>query len=144
MNKVRQLLGVKGKQVYTISKDSTVLDGLARMAEKRIGALLVMEGEQLIGIFTERDLARRVSLVGKLPEKTYIGEVMTRELITIDADQTVNECMALMTEKRIRHLPVMDDGKLVGLISIGDVVKDVVEELEHLVKQLQDYITGSR
>jgi CBS domain-containing protein len=108
MNKVRQLLGVKGKQVYTISKDSTVLDGLARMAEKRIGALLVMEGEQLIGIFTERDLARRVSLVGKLPEKTYIGDVMTREL------------------------------------SIGDVVKDVVEELEHLVKQLQDYITGSR
>jgi CBS domain-containing protein len=144
MNKVRQLLGVKGKQVYTISKDATVMDGLALMAEKRIGALLVMEGEKLIGIFTERDLARRVSLIGKLPEKTHIGEVMTRELITIDADQSVNECMSLMTEKRIRHLPVMDDGQLVGLISIGDIVKDVVEELEHLVKQLQDYITGSR
>jgi len=144
MNKVRQLLKAKGEQVWTISKDSTVLEGLELMAEKRIGALLVLGGGQVVGIFTERDYARRVGPDRRKPEETRIEEVMTRELITVDPNQTVNDCMVLMTENHIRHLPVMDEGRLVGIISVGDVVKDMIEELEFHVEQLKSYITGLR
>ena len=144
MNKVRQLLKAKGEQVWTISKDSTVLESLELMAEKRIGSLLVLEGGQVIGIFTERDYARRVGPDRRQPEETRIEEVMTRELITVDPNQTVNDCMMLMTENHIRHLPVMDEGRLVGIISVGDVVKDIIEELEFHVEQLKSYITGLR
>ena len=144
MNKVRQILKAKGEQVWTISKDSTILDGLKLMAEKRIGSLPVLEGEQVVGIFTERDFARRVGPDRGKPEETRIEEVMTRELITVDPDQTVNDCMMLMTENYIRHLPVMDEGRLVGIISVGDVVKDIIEELEFHVEQLKSYITGLR
>jgi len=144
MNKVRQLLKAKGEQVWTISKDSTILDGLKLMAEKRIGSLPVLEGEQVVGIFTERDFARRVGPDRRKPEETRIEEVMTRELITVDPDQTVNDCLMLMTENHIRHLPVMDEGRLVGIISVGDVVKDIIEELEFHVEQLKSYITGLR
>ena len=144
MNKVRQLLKAKGEQVWTISKDSTILDGLKLMAEKRIGSLPVLEGGQVVGIFTERDYARRVGPDRRQPEETCIEEVMTRELITVDPDQTVNDCMMLMTENHIRHLPVMDEGRLVGIISVGDVVKDIIEELEFHVEQLKSYITGLR
>jgi len=144
MNKVRQILKAKGEQVWTISKDSTILDGLKLMAEKQIGSLPVLEGEQVVGIFTERDYARRVGPGRRKPEETRIEEVMTRELITVDPDQTVNDCMMLMTENHIRHLPVMDEGRLVGIISVGDVVKDIIEELEFHVEQLKSYITGLR
>ena len=144
MNKVRQLLKAKDEQVWTISKDSTVLESLELMAEKRIGSLPVLEGEQVVGIFTERDFARRVGPDRRKPEETRIEEVMTRELITVDPDQTVNECMVLMTDNHIRHLPVMDEGRLVGIISVGDVVKDMIEELEFHVEQLKGYITGLR
>ena len=144
MNKVRQLLKAKGEQVWTISKDSTVLESLELMAEKRIGSLLVLEGGQVIGIFTERDYARRVGPDRLRPEETRIEEVMTRELITVDPNQTVNDCMVLMTDNHIRHLPVMDEGRLVGIISVGDVVKDMIEELEFHVEQLKSYITGLR
>jgi len=144
MNKVRQLLKAKGEQVWTISKDSTILDGLKLMAEKQIGSLPVLEGEQVVGIFTERDYARRVGPDRRQPEETRIEEVMTRELITVDPNQTVNDCMVLMTENHIRHLPVMDEGRLVGIISVGDVVKDIIEELEFHVEQLKSYITGLR
>jgi CBS domain-containing protein len=144
MNKVRQILKVKGEQVWTISKDSTILDGLKLMAEKQIGSLVVVEGGQVVGIFTERDFARRVGPDRRKPEETRIEEVMTRELITVDPDQTVNDCMMLMTENHIRHLPVMDEGRLVGIISVGDVVKDIIEELEFHVEQLKSYITGLR
>jgi CBS domain-containing protein len=144
MNKVRQILKAKGEQVWTISKDSTILDGLKLMAEKQIGSLPVLEGEQVVGIFTERDFARRVGPDRRKPEETRIEEVMTRELITVDPDQTVNDCMMLMTENHIRHLPVMDEGRLVGIISVGDVVKDIIEELEFHVEQLKSYITGLR
>ena len=144
MNKVRQLLKAKGEQVWTISKDSTILDGLKLMAEKQIGSLPVLEGEQVVGIFTERDYARRVGPDRRQPEETRIEEVMTRELITVDPNQTVNECMVLMTDNHIRHLPVMDEGRLVGIISVGDVVKDMIEELEFHVEQLKSYITGLR
>ena len=144
MNKVRRLLDAKGRQVWTISKDATVFDSLHLMADKKIGALVVVEGEQVVGIFTERDYARRVGPDRKKPEETRIEEVMTSELITVGLDQTVNECMVLMTDKHIRHLPVMDEGRLVGIISVGDVVLDVVEELEFHVEQLKSYITGLR
>ncbi|MDZ7359303.1 MAG: CBS domain-containing protein [candidate division KSB1 bacterium] len=144
MNKVKRLLEVKDRQVWTISKSATVLDALKLMAEKNIGALPVVEGEALIGIFTERDYARKLGLQGKQAEAIRIEEVMTRELITVTPDQSVNDCMALMTEKRIRHLPVLEGGRLVGLVSIGDVVKDIIEELEFFVQQLQNYITGLR
>jgi CBS domain-containing protein len=144
MNTVRQLLKVKGEQVWTISKESTVLDSLELMAEKRIGALVVIEDGQVIGIFTERDYARRVGPERRNPEETRIEEVMTRELITINLNQTVNECMVLMTDNHVRHLPVMDGGRLVGIISVGDVVKDIIEELEFHVEQLKSYISGLR
>lgn len=144
MNKIRQLLKVKGNQVWTIAKDSTVLAGLELMAEKQIGALLVLDQGKLAGIFTERDFARKVGAKGRKPEDTLIAEVMTKELITVKPSQGVKECMVLMTEKRIRHLPVMEEDQVVGLISIGDVVKDLIEEMEFQVKQLQNYITGLR
>jgi CBS domain-containing protein len=144
MNKVQQLLKAKGEQVWTISKDSTVLEGLELMAEKRVGSLPVLEGGQVVGIGTERDYARRVGPDRRKPEGTCIEEVMTRELITVDPNQTVNDCMTLMTENHIRHLPVMDEGRLVGIISVGDVVKDIIEELEFHVEQLKGYITGLR
>jgi CBS domain-containing protein len=141
---VRQLLKVKGEQVWTISKDSTVFDSLLLMAEKRIGALVVIEDGKVIGIFTERDYARKVGPERRNPEETRIEEVMTRELITAGLNQTVNECMVLMTNNHIRHLPVMDEGRLVGMISVGDVVKDMIEELEFHVEQLKSYIIGLR
>jgi CBS domain-containing protein len=144
MNKVRQLLKVKGEHVWTISKESTVLDSLELMAEKRIGSLVVIEDDQVVGIFTERDYARKVGPERRNPEETRIEEVMTRELITIGLNQTVNECLVLMTDNHVRHLPVMDDGRLVGMISVGDVVKDIIEELKFHVEQLTSYITGLR
>lgn len=144
MNQVRRLLEAKGRHVWTISKDATVFDGLKLMGEKHIGSLVVVEGEQVVGIFTERDYARRVGPHGKRPEETPVAEVMTRDLITVAPNQTVNECMILMTDNHIRHLPVMDQGRLVGIISVGDVVKDVIEELEFHVEQLKSYITGLR
>jgi CBS domain-containing protein len=144
MNTVRQLLKVKGERVWTISKETTVLESLELMAEKRIGSLVVIEDGQVIGIFTERDYARMVGPKRRNPEETRIEEVMTRELITIDLNQTVNDCMVLMTDNHIRHLPVMDDGRLVGIISIGDVVKDIIEELKFHIEQLTSYITGLR
>lgn len=144
MNTVRQLLKGKGSHVWTISKESTVLQGLELMAEKKIGSLVVIEDGQVIGIFTERDFARRVGPERKNPEETRIEEVMTRDVISVDVDQPVNECMVLMADNHIRHLPVMEDGRLVGIISVGDVVKDIIEELEFHVEQLTKYITGLR
>jgi len=144
MNKVRRLLKDKGDQVWTISSKSTVLDGLKLMTEKRIGSVLVLDGEKLIGIFTERDYAQKFGPEPRKPETTLIKDVMIRELITVNLDQTVNECMVLMTENHIRHLPVINEGRLVGIISVGDVVKDVIEELEFHVEQLKNYIIGFR
>ena len=144
MNKVWQILKVKGNQVWTISKDSTVLEALNLLVEKQIGSLMVMDGENIAGIFTERDYVRRVGVKGIQPETIRVDEVMTKELIPISLNQSVMECMELMTEKRIRHLPVFEDGRLVGLLSIGDVVKDIIEELQFMVDQLEKYITGLR
>jgi CBS domain-containing protein len=144
MNKVWQILKAKGNQVWTIAKDATVLDALKLMTEKGISALVVMDGDAVAGIFTEKDNAKKVGARERQPRDTRVGEVMSQDLITVSPDQSVNEVMAIMTEKRIRHIPVFEDGRLVGLISIGDVVKDMIEELQFMVKQLENYITGLR
>jgi len=144
MNNVKQLLNAKGSQVWTISKESSVFEALEKMAEKKIGSLVVMDREDVVGIFTERDHARKVGLLNKKPQDVRIREVMTPNLITVQPHQSVRECMAIMTEERVRHLPVFENGKLIGIISIGDVVKDLIEELQFFVKQLENYITGLR
>lgn len=144
MNKVKHMLKVKGGNVWKVSSDATVLDALKLMADKQIGAVIVMDGERVAGIFSERDFARKVGLFEKSPHSVRVGEVMTTDLITVSPDSTVNDCMALMTDKRIRHLPVIEEGRLVGVVSIGDVVKDIIEELQFMVNQLENYITGLR
>ncbi len=144
MNKVKQLLAAKGHEVRTISKGATVLDALKIMADHKIGSLVILENEEVIGIFTERDHAYKAGLMNKKPDQTCVHEVMTTELVRVSPNHTVNECMQLMTEKRARHLPVFEDGRLVGIISIGDVVKDIIEELQFLVTQMEKYIAGLR
>ena len=142
MNKVWQILKIKGNNVWTISKNATVLDGLHFLTDKKIGSLMVMDADKVVGIFSMGDLGRKVILIGKQPENTTVDEVMTRDLITVSPNQSVHECMALMTEHHVRHLPVFDGDQLVGILSIGDLVKDMTSELEFLVDQLTNYITG--
>ena len=144
MNNVRQLLKAKGPEVWTIAKHASVMEALVIMADKKVGSLVVEDGDDVVGIFTERDHARKVGLLNRKPEDIEIHEVMTKELITVSPTQSVRECMEMMTESRVRHLPVFEDGKLVGIVSIGDVVRDLIEELEFLIEQLQNYIQGLR
>ena len=144
MNKVRQVLKTKGSQVWTISREANLLDALALLREKNIGALVVMDGQSLEGIFSERDYVQKVDLAREQPSSVRVEDVMTRGIICVDPGQSVNDCMEIMTEKHIRHLPVLENGQLVGIISIGDVVKDMIEELQFMVKQLENYITGLR
>ncbi|MEE8350283.1 MAG: CBS domain-containing protein [Acidobacteriota bacterium] len=134
----------KGDDVWTVSPDSSIFDGLTLMAEKNIGALLVVDSDQLIGIFSERDYARKVALEGKSSREMKIREVMTDKVSCIRPDQTIKECMELMTQRHIRHLPVQGGDGLVGVISIGDVVKAVISEQEFIIEQLESYISGSR
>lgn len=144
MNTVGQILKTKGSQVWTISKDATVADAAKILVEKRVGAVLVMEGDSLAGIFTERDLVNKVSLSGRNPAEISLDEVMTHQVVTVTPADTVNTCMALMTDRHFRHLPVVQDGKLAGILSIGDVVKDIIEELQFMVNQFERYIQGLR
>jgi CBS domain-containing protein len=144
MNTIKQILRTKGSRVWKVPADASVLDALHVMAERGTGSVVVMDNGRVAGIFTERDFARKVGLVEAKPSSIRIRDVMTVQLVTVEPGDTVNECMALMTEKRIRHLPVLEDGQLVGIISIGDVVKDIIEELRFMVKQLENYITGIR
>ena len=145
MKYVNQLLGNKGHDVWSVKPDTPVYEALQLMAEKNCGAVLVCEGEKLVGILSERDYARKVILVGKSSKQTPVKDIMSTEVVYIQPGQTINDCMALMTDKRIRHLPVMEEEeKLVGLISIGDVVKAVISEQEFLIHQLENYITGSQ
>jgi CBS domain-containing protein len=139
---VRDILKEKGNQIWWVSPDSTVYDALTLMAEKNAGALVVLDGEKLAGIFSERDYARKVVLKGKFSKETAVKEIMTSEVTYILLAQSVEECMALMTDKRIRHLPVLEGEKLVGVISIGDVVKAIISDKEFLIHQLEKYITG--
>ncbi len=141
MRTIRQILAGKS-DIYSVAPQATVYDALGAMAARNIGALVVLEEGQLAGIFSERDYARKVALLGKTSHDTPVAEIMTTNVVTIEPDRTAGECMALMTEKRFRHLPVTEGGRLVGVISIGDVVRAVVEEQEFTIKQLENYIAG--
>ncbi len=140
MNKVHQILKNKGQQVWRVSKDATVLDALQMMTERQISSVIVMDGEKIAGIFTERDFAQKVGVRNVLPSSVKVAEVMSPDLITVDLETSVNQCMSIITNSRIRHLPVMENGELVGIVSIGDIVKDVIEELQFMVKQLENYV----
>ncbi|HEY3344398.1 MAG TPA: CBS domain-containing protein [Anaerolineaceae bacterium] len=144
MTTVRQIIQAKGMTVWTISPQASVLEALQLMAEKNVGALLVTEGEQVAGIFSERDYARSVALRGRTAENTQIGEIMTPRVIYVHPSQSMEDCMALMTDKHIRHLPVMEGERLIGVISIGDVVKEIISEQQFTIHSLESYITGSK
>ena len=129
--------------VHTITRNASVLDALRLMADKGIGALLVIEGGAIVGIVTERDYARKIALLGRTSAATLVQDVMTTSVIFVHSSQTSEQCMQLMTGNRLRHLPVVDDDKLVGMISIGDLVKDIISEQKFIIEQLEQYITGS-
>lgn len=143
MKTVAEILKAKGSSaVFSIAPSATVFDAVKLMAEKNVGALLVMEGERIVGVVTERDYARKVVLLARSSKETPLRDVMTTAVIYVRPSQTSEECMALMTESRVRHLPVMDEGRLVGLISIGDIVKGIISEQSFIIEQLQHYIAG--
>ena len=145
MTTVADILKTKpGAQVYSVAPSDTILSALRLMADKGIGALMVMEGDEIAGIFTERDYARKVVLLGRSSGDTPVGEVMTHAVRFVQPEQSTQHCMALMTEGRLRHLPVVDGGKIVGLISIGDLVKSVISEQQFIIEQMEMYITGGR
>ena len=139
---IRQLLDQKGSAVASIHPDATVFDAIAKMADNDIGSLVVVEPEGIIGIITERDYARNVALKGKTSPTIRVREIMETNFITARPDQFVEECMALMTEKRVRHLPVMEHGRLVGIVSIGDLVKSIISDQRFVIAQLEHYIHG--
>ena len=140
MGKVRNILENKSKVIFSVSPDTLVYNALELMFEKNVSALLVIENDYPVGIFTERDYARDIALKGKSSRETKMNETMTKNLITIDPDFSIEDAMRLMTEKFIRHLPVMHENKLVGLISIGDLVKYLIEEQKFIINKLEDYI----
>ena len=140
MKTVQQLLESKRYSVVSVAPSSTVLEALEVMAEKEIGAVIVIEDEHLIGIFSERDYARKVVLQGKSSKDTPVREIMTDKVVCVRPEQTIDDCMGLMTDKRIRHLPVLEHKKVIGVISIGDVVKEMLSEKEFVIKQLESYI----
>ncbi|WP_025918452.1 CBS domain-containing protein [Herminiimonas sp. CN] len=145
MQTVAHILKSKDNQaVWSIAPTAMVLEAIKLLAEKGIGALLVMEGEQVVGIVTERDYARKVHIKGRLSDNTPVSDIMTSPVMYVRPDQTNEQCMALMTENRLRHLPVMHEGKLIGLISIGDLVKDIISEQQFIIQQLEHYIMGER
>ena len=144
MTTLRNILQMKGDDIWSVSPESTVYDAIKMMADKNVGALLVLEGDKLSGIISERDYARKVILKGKSSKDTRVREIMTSSVVTITPEQSIEECMGLMTTKHIRHLPVLEDKKLVGMISIGDVVKAIISEQQHTIKDLENYITGGR
>lgn len=142
MKTLKQLLDDKGRDVWTISPDMSVYDAVKLMAEKEIGALLVVEGEKPVGMVTERDYARKVTLRGKTSQEALVSEIMTTHVLCARPEQSVEECMAIMTEKRVRHLPVIENGKLIGMVSIGDLVKAIIDEQQFIIQQLEHYITS--
>jgi CBS domain-containing protein len=144
MSFVTDVLKRKGRDVWTVSSDSTVYDALQEMADKNVGALMVVDGDNLVGVFSERDYARKIILHGKASKDTLVKEIMSSEVFWVGPDQTIGACMQLMTDKRVRHLPVLDGGRLVGVISIGDVVKAIISEQEFAIQQLEQYIIGQR
>ena len=143
MTTIAQLLNAKGKQIWLVEPKATIFEALEIMSEKGIGALLVMMDEKLTGIFSERDYARKVILKGKSSKETPVGELMTKKVFYIDPQKTTNDCMAMMTAKRIRHVPVIEDNQVMGIVTIGDVVNQIISEQEVTINHLENYITGS-
>jgi CBS domain-containing protein len=139
---VKDLLEFKGRETYSISPDTTVYRALEIMAEKNVGALLIMQGGKLRGIFSERDYARKVILKGRHSKEIPVREIMTPEVWVVPPERTVEECMALMTDKRKRHFPVVEGDEVIGVVSIGDVVRAVISQKEFMIQQLEKYITG--
>ena len=142
MKSARQLLEAKGSQVWSVHPDASVYDAIEVMADKEVGALMVLDGGALVGVISERDYARKVILRGRSSKHTAVKEIMTTRVIYARPDQTVEECMALMTEKRIRHLPIVDGDELLGVVSIGDLVKTMLAEQQFVIEQLEQYISG--
>lgn len=142
MKTVEQVLGEKGSEVYTIGPDASVFEALELMADKGIGALLVLEGGKPVGMLSERDYARKVILKGHSSRETRVSEIMSTELHFARPRQTVEECMAVVTEKRARHLPVLVNGKVAGMISIGDLVKAIIAHQQYVIEQMESYIAG--
>ncbi len=143
MKTLRQLLADKGGPLVIVSPEDAVFHALQVMADHNVGAVLVLDGRQLVGIFSERDYARKVILYGKASKDTRVREIMTDKVLYVTPERTVDECMAIMTEKHFRHLPVLDgDGRVLGVVSIGDVVKEKISEQQFLIEQLERYITG--
>jgi CBS domain-containing protein len=142
MKRVRDILEVKGREIFAIEPGASVYDAMKRMADKGVGALLVMEGAKLVGIISERDYARKVILEGRSSRTTQVREIMTAPVLYTEPGQNIEECMALMTEKRVRHLPVMDEDRVIGVISIGDLVKSIITEQKFIIEQLERYIRG--
>lgn len=141
---VFQVMGNKPvNALYSVSQNNTVFEALELMADKNIGAVLVLEENELIGIFSERDYARKVILQGRASRDTIIGDVMTSKVITVETDQKIEECMQIMSDKHIRHLPVNQNGKLVGIISINDIVSAIIREQKNHIKSLESYISGN-
>jgi CBS domain-containing protein len=142
MKQLSHLLNDKGRDIWSVTPDATVYEAIDQMAQKRVGALLVMQGERLVGIVSERDYARKVILKGKASRETQVREIMSYPVICARPELTVEEAMALMTDKRVRHLPVVVEEKVVGVISIGDVVRGIIDDKEFQIQQLTSYITG--
>ncbi len=142
MHNIRQILEQKGSEVWSVAPDDLVIDAVRRMAEYGVGAMLVMQGGEMKGIFTERDYARKVILAGRGSRETRVEEVMTSAVITVDPRATAEEGLALMTRQRVRHLPVIERGQLVGMVSIGDLVNAVIGDQRLLIEQLENYVRG--
>jgi CBS domain-containing protein len=144
MTTIRSLLDKKGYEVWSVPPDATVYDALRLLDERDIGALLVIRGEQLVGILSERDYARKVALKGKTSMKTPVSEIMTEKVVVVEPERTIEQAMAIMTDRRLRHLPVVEDDQVIGLVSIGDLVKEIIADREFIIDQLETYISGKR
>ncbi|MCJ7452719.1 MAG: CBS domain-containing protein [Steroidobacteraceae bacterium] len=139
---VSHLLDRKGKDVWSVDADQPVLEAIRVMADRRVGALPVMSGGQLVGLVSERDYARKVALLGRASAQTFVRQIMSAPVVTVQPSDSVQHCMEIMTEKRIRHLPVVDDGTMIGLVSIGDLVRAVIEEQQQTIEHLEKFIAG--
>ena len=142
MPTVRKVLAGKGNQVWSVGPDDQVIDALRLMADRDVGALLVLRDKKIVGIMSERDYARKVVLEEKSSKTTPVSEIMTRDVLYVSADQSIDDCLALMTAKKIRHLPVLEKGELIGIVSIGDIVGETIAEKQFLISQLENYIKG--
>ena len=140
---IEQLLNNKDDQIWSVEPKTSIFEALIIMSDKEIGALLVIEDEKLVGIFSERDYARKVILKGKSSKNTQVGELMTKKVLYIDPEKTINDCMVIMTNKHVRHLPVIENDKVIGMVTIGDLVNQIISEQENTIQQLENYITGT-